>query len=191
MLEHRAPLDQCSQAVDTGPIDRPDLHVAPVADRGLLLLQGDPRDALFCDVIFRQIDIRVPGPRATSTRGDYALLWVTPREWLLELPADEAAASHEALASRLAPVLAAVSDVSDAYASFEVTGERAVEALMTGCSVDLHLHAFGAGSVACTTVADVPAIVWRPENLRLLRCLVDRSFAAHFWNWLADGPGRW
>jgi heterotetrameric sarcosine oxidase gamma subunit len=191
VLEHRAPLHRLSPALYAEATDQPDLRVMPIEDRGLLLLQGEPGDVLLHDAILRQIGVRVPGPQATSIRGDYALLWMTPKEWLLELPAAETLAVQLALITRLVPALAAVTDVSDSLALFDVSGDRAVEVLMTGCSINLRSDAFTAGHVARTAVADVPAIIWKANNSFQFRCLVERSYAEHFWNWLAKRPARW
>jgi len=193
MLEHRAPLDQLSRARNTETLHDADggLRVTPVTDRGLLLLQGSPEDAVLRDAIGRQIGARVPGPQTTDIRGEYALLWMTPKEWLLELPAAETSAVQGALVARLAPSLAAITDISDALACFEIGGDPAMDVLMAGCSLDLRPHAFAAGRVARTAIADVHAIIWKPGIAHLFRCWVDRSCAQHFWNWLADSPARW
>ena len=193
MLEHRAPLDQLSRARNTETLHDADagLRVTPVTDRGLLLLQGAPEDAVLRDAIGRQIGARVPGPQTTDIRGEYALLWMTPKEWLLELPAAETSAVQGALVARLAPSLAAITDISDALACFDIGGDPAMDVLMTGCSLDLRPHAFAAGRVARTAITDVHAIIWKPGIAHPFRCWVDRSFAEHFWNWLADSPARW
>ena len=191
MLDHRAPLDQLSRERNTEALDDAWLRVRPVTDRGLLLLQGSPQDAVLHDAVSRQIGARVPGPQTTNSRGEYALLWMTPKEWLLELPAAATSAVQGSLVTRLAPSLAVVTDITDALACFDVGGDRATDVLMTGCSLDLRPHAFAAGRVARTAVADVPAIIWKAGPSDIFRCWVDRSFAEHFWSWLADSPSRW
>lgn len=185
MLEHLTPLEQVALMRDAESIKLTGLSVEPVEHRGFLLLQGDP-DGLLNDVLLQEAGVRVPGPAETSVHGDYALLWLTPREWLLQLPAARASAVQRSLAARLVSTLAAVTDMSDAFACFDVSGEHAVDVLMTGCSLDL--TAFAAGQAARTTVADVPAVIWRPKDLPLFSCLIDRSFAGHFWNWFAQSP---
>ena len=191
MLDHRAPLDQLSGARSAEALDDAGLRVRPVTDRGLLLLQGSPEDAVLDDAVSRQIGARVPGPQTTSIRGEYALLWMTPKEWLLELPAAATSAVQGALVTRLALSLAAVTDITDALACFDIDGDRAMDVLMSGCSLDLRPHAFAAGRVARTAVADVPAIILKAGTSDPFRCWVDRSFAEHFWSWLAHSPSRW
>jgi heterotetrameric sarcosine oxidase gamma subunit len=191
MLDHRAPLEQCSRVHDQDAIDRPDLRVVPVRGRGLLLLQGEPGEGPLQDALLGQVDLQLPAPQTARTQGAYALLWMAPKEWLLELPADDTFTLQAALASQLVPALAAVTNISDSLASFDVSGERAAEVLMTSCGIDLRPQAFAASRVVRTVMADMPAIIWKAANLHPFRCLVDRSFAAHFWNWLARSPGAW
>jgi sarcosine oxidase, subunit gamma len=179
----------------------------PVVDRGFLLLQGDPLNALFRDAILQQFGVQLPTSLVASHQDDHALLWMTPKEWLVELPAADALVVQASLAAWLGQTLAAVTDVSDSFAVFDLDGEHAAGILMTGCSVDLRPHAFAGGKVIRTIVADMQAIIWKPEISRLFRpekspvfkpaqsqpfrCLVDRSFADHFCNWVAESRAGW
>jgi sarcosine oxidase subunit gamma len=185
MLEHRAPLDQLSGERAGAAIQGPGLSVAAVADRGLLLIQGDLQDARLADAIREQTQIAVPAPQAAVVRSQYTLLWMAPGQCLLELPAAQASTAQAALIGRIGAALAAVTDVSDAFAGFDVSGDRAPEALMTGCTLDLRPHAFAPGRAARTALADVSVVIWKPDSNRF-RCLVERGFAGHFAEWLAQ-----
>lgn len=185
MLEHHTPFDAVQESLRHGgiAIERADLRVTPIRDRGLLLLQTASMAALQ-EVLRRAFDLILPQAQNASVRGDYALLQLTPAEWLLELPADETDSVQIALSQRLGSPLAVVTDLSDALASFEVSGAGAPEILMTGCSLDLTPRAFPCGRVARTALADVPAILWKPGNPDRVRCLIDRGFTKHFLIWL-------
>jgi heterotetrameric sarcosine oxidase gamma subunit len=188
MLEHLAPLAQLSRAEGPSTIEAPGLRVVAVDNRGFVLLQGDPEDPLLHRAMREQIGVELPGPQVASVGGDCALLWMAPRQWLLDLPVARAPTVQAALVTRLGPAAAAVTDISDALACFDVSGDSAADALMTGCTLDLHSHAFAAGRVARTGFAGVPLIICRPDNPNQFRCLVDRSFAAHVWSWFAQVP---
>jgi sarcosine oxidase subunit gamma len=190
MLERRTPLDQVAGARDARIIDAPGLRVVPAADRGLVLLQADPGEPLLVRTAREQVGIGVPAAQAAAVDGEFALLWLAPKEFLLELPAARTPAMLAALVSRLAPLLAAVTDVSDAFAGFDVSGGAAPDVLMTGCTLNLQPDAFAPGRVARTALAGVPAILWKSADPSRFRCLVDRSYAAHLWNWLAQAPAR-
>jgi sarcosine oxidase subunit gamma len=189
MLEYRTPLTQVSRASDLSTIDAPGLRVVAVEARGFVLLQGNPEDSLLQKALREQIGVEPPGPQLASIGTEYALLWMAPGQWLLESPAARASTVYAALVARGGVALAAVTDLSDAFACFEVCGDAAADVLMTGCTLDLRPDSFKVGRVARTAVADVPVVLWKPgDDPRQFRCLVDRSFAEHFWSWLAQAP---
>ncbi|MFZ0552880.1 MAG: sarcosine oxidase subunit gamma family protein [Steroidobacteraceae bacterium] len=185
MLEHHLPFDSVREGLGQSglAIEHVDLRVTPVRDRGLLLLQAASVHALQ-DALDETIDLTLPKVQNTSVRGDYALLWLAPAEWLLELQVNETGAVESELSRRLSSSLAVVTDISDALVSFELSGAGVPEILMTGCSLDLRSPAFPPGRVARTALADVPAILWNPGKPDRLRCLIDRGFASHFLLWL-------
>lgn len=184
MLEYRQPFDSpCPDG--TGPLlDEPGLEVT-LNNPGLLLLQSTSESTLQ-DALMTEIGLPLPAPQEVVVRGEYALLWLTPAEWLFSHPANETESLQIALSGRLAPSLAVVTSMSGAYACYEISGTRAAEVLMSGCSLNLHAHSFPANRVACTALADIPAIIWSLGEPRRLRCFVDRSFVAHLRDWLAD-----
>ena len=185
MLEHQAPFDPPASGPATGglPIDRPNLRVSSLRGRGLLLLQSASLSVLQ-DTVGQVLGLTLPAAQEVSISGGRALLWLTPAEWLLELAAEAVDPIGLVLTERLGSSLAAVTDVSDAFASLEIGGTGAGELLMTGCSIDLTPHAFPSGRVVRTAIADVTAILWNFGTPGRFRCLVDRSFAAHLLSWL-------
>jgi heterotetrameric sarcosine oxidase gamma subunit len=92
-----------------------------------------------------------------------------------ELPTRETESLQRALTQRLTTSLAVVTDISDAL----ISGACAAEVLMSGCSLDLHSHAFTVGRIARTSFADIPTIIRKTEEPYDFRCLIDRSFAGH------------
>lgn len=185
MLERHTPFDAVREGLRHGDIaiERADLRVTPIRDRGLFLLQTASIPALR-EALRQALDLILPQAQNASMRGDYALLPLTPAEWLLELPADKTESVQIDLSQRVGSSLAVVTDLSEALASLEVSGAGAREILMTGCSLDLTPRAFSCGRVACTALADVPAILWNPGNPDRVRCLIDRGFIRHFLIWL-------
>ena len=143
MLEHHLPFDSVREGLGQSglAIEHVDLRVTPVRDRGLLLLQAASVHALQ-DALDETIDLTLPKVQNTSVRGDYALLWLAPAEWLLELQVNETGAVESELSRRLSSSLAVVTDISDALVSFELSGAGVPEILMTGCSLDLRSPAF-------------------------------------------------
>jgi sarcosine oxidase, subunit gamma len=177
-------------------IDGSHFRAHPVIERGLLLIQGRTEDPVLSGVLHRQLGIEPPAPLTVNVRDSAAILSLGPREWLLELPASAASFACTSLTIGFAragdrgaaSALYAVTDMSDAFAGFDLSGPRAVDVLMSGCSIDPMPHALPVGSVVRTVLADVPVILW---NASCFRCWVDRSFAAHLWSWIAESPARW
>ncbi|MGH8229958.1 MAG: sarcosine oxidase subunit gamma [Steroidobacteraceae bacterium] len=185
MLEHQQPFESVRESLGGNLVDEPGLRSTPW-NTGLLLLQS-ARPSSLEDALTSEIGLELPTPQQSSARGDHALLWLTPAEWLLAIPSTRTDSLQSALTRRLATSLATVIDVSDAFASCEVTGARAAETLMSGCSLDLRALAFPSGRVARTALASIPAILWNPGGEpHRLRCLIDRSFAGHLREWLVD-----
>lgn len=153
------------------------------AETGLLLLQSASQSALQ-DALTSEFALRLPAAGETCSRGDYALLWLTPAEWLLECPVKDTDALHSTLTRRLAGSLAAVTDMSDAFACFDLSGARASEVLASGCSLDLRADMFPTGRVARTPLAGTAAIIRKTGKPHDFRCLIDRSFAHHIRDWL-------
>jgi heterotetrameric sarcosine oxidase gamma subunit len=185
MLEHRTPLDSIRERqAQHGPtIERRDFHVAPANEKGLLMLQSASVSSLQ-KALSQVLDLTLPAAQQVNVLGNYALLWLGPAEWLIEVPRDETDAVEGAPTQCMAPSLTVITDFSDALVSFEVSGSGAPETLMTGCSLDMRSHAFPARRVVRTALAGVPAILWNPGNPDRFRCLLDRGFAGHFLIWL-------
>ena len=184
MLEHQAPSELLHHTFSG--LDAPGICIRPsLLAKRYLLLQSKARSNLQ-DVLTSEIGLELPLPQEVRALGDHALLWLTPAEWLLETPAKDAQSLQLAITGALVGSLAAVNDISDAFVCCEVSGDCAPQVLMSGCSLDLNTHAFPAGRVARTALADIPVIIWKPAPSECFRCLVDRSFACHFGDWLAD-----
>lgn len=184
MREHQEPFDSLREDLSSRLPNWAGLRVT-ISTAGLLLLQSRSEAALQ-DALTGEIGLTIPAPGEACVRGDYALLWLTPAEWLLELPVREIDSLQSALTRRLSTSFTVLTDMSDAFACLEVNGTSAAEVLMSGCSLDLHPHAFRAGRVACTEFADIPIIIRKTEEPHGFRCLIDRSFAGHMRNWLMD-----
>lgn len=189
MLEHQQPFDPLPQDRDTTFVAMPDIQMTWLSGLGFLLLQS-PSESALQDALMSHTGLPLPAPQTASAREDYALLWLTPTEWLLACPASETESLQAALTRQLANSVAAVNDMSDAFAACEVSGTHTANVLMSGCTLDLHADAFPAGRCSRTGFADIPAILWNPgREPRGVRCIVDRSHARHLRDWLADAAG--
>ncbi len=132
---------------------------------------------------------RSEGSEGCGTDAGAAALGIGPRRWLFVRP-DRADAFVPSVA-RAFEGIAAVSDQSDAYVVFEVTGEHARSVLAKGVPVDLHPRSFTTGDVAVTTVAHTNAILWRMGTDAAPHfCLATpRSYAESLRLFLKDSSG--
>lgn len=189
MLEYQQPFDSLPQGRDTTFVAMPNIQMTWLSGWGFLLLQS-PSESALQDALMSRTELQLPAPQTASARGELALLWLAPAEWLLACPASEIESLQVALTRQLANSLAAVTDMSDAFAACEVSGMHAADVLMSGCTLDLHADVFPAGRCSRTGLTDIPAILWNPgREPRGVRCIVDRSHARHLRDWLADAAG--
>jgi sarcosine oxidase subunit gamma len=103
------------------------------------------------------LGVALPDPGRAVTSDGVAALWIAPATALIVGPPVRLHAARAAIA----PAIAAVVDQSGGYAVLRLAGPHAAAALAKGCRVDLDARAFGAGCVARTIVAQIPAIVHR------------------------------
>jgi sarcosine oxidase subunit gamma len=188
VLEHRGIFDGHPDERRLRAIDGVGIRVTVLGGRGLLLLQGDPVEAAVRKALQDGERPSLPGPGEVSFGARSSLVWLAPKEWLLELPRAELESVYAEMTDHIKTAHAAVTDVSEAYVCFELSGNRAVSVLATGCSLDLHRNTFGVARAARTLLADVPVILFRCREFAVFRCLVDRTYAEHLWSWLETSP---
>jgi len=121
-------------------------------------------------------------PNKSVAAGARVAMWLGPDQWLILLPAADAAA----LARELAGHAASVVDVSDLRAVFELAGPRARDVLRKGCAIDLHPRVFGPGDCALTALARVRVALCQVDERPGYRILIERSYAVYLWDWLID-----
>ena len=95
------------------------------------------------------------------------------------------AVRHSPLES-LGDAVGSVVDVSANRTTIEVRGSAARELLAAGCSVDLHLRAFGPGRCAQTALARAAVILHQTSDEPCYLILVRPSFATYLARWLQD-----
>ena len=117
----------------------------------------------------------VDGPKRVTT-SDIVALGIGPGRWFF---VTDIASKVVALT-----VLASISDHTDGYALFGISGPKARNTLAKGIPLDLHPAGFSENSVAVTVVSHIGAIVWKSTGDEYV-VAVFRSYARSFWDWLA------
>jgi len=118
-------------------------------------------------------------------------LWLGPNEWLI-VSNDEI--SKETNTYELEQILfdgiskhnlGAVTNVTDHYTVFSLSGSNVFEVLSKGSPFDFESNDFGDNKVVQTLLNNVDIILYK-ENKNNVDLYVRRSFAKYLWNWLKD-----
>ena len=113
------------------------------------------------------------------TAGHRAALWLGPDEWLL-IDIDSTA-----LAAALAGLPHSLVDVSHRQSGLTVSGPHAMDALATGCPLDLDPAAFPVGMCTRTVFGKAAITLWR-TGAETFRVEAWRSFLPYVWGYLTE-----
>ncbi|BAI74489.1 sarcosine oxidase, gamma subunit (plasmid) [Azospirillum sp. B510] len=168
----------------TGPAG---VTVAPAAPSALAtLVAGRHRADALADALDRRFGVRPPLRPGHATGAGIGFIGVGPGRWLV-LGDGADGAAFEAMLREAAAGLGAVSDQSDAFLLFDLSGPQVRRALAKGVAVDLHPGVFRIGDAATTPVGHIGASFWRIDDIGdapVYRFAVARSYAASFIDWL-------
>ena len=81
--------------------------------------------------------------------------------------------------------LGAVTNVSDQYTIFNLTGSNIIEILSKGCPFDFNSVSFGNNKVVQTILNHIDVTIHK-KNESNVDLYVRRSFSKHLWDWLKD-----
>ena len=108
--------------------------IQQIAPRGMITIKGDLADGPFAEAIKAATGHAIPDQRRIVT-GDTQLAWMAPDELLLITEHAAAPAIVADLETKLAGQHALVAEVSDARATFRISGPGAREVLAKGAPV--------------------------------------------------------
>lgn len=169
------PVTALKNATASGPVT-----VAETGPHGMLTLRGKLEDKAIAAAIKKATGVAAPDVRRMSASADTSVLWFSPDEALVICPRADLNAKQEALRTALGSVHALVADMSDARATFRISGEDAHlrEVLARLCPVDM--STFEVGEVRRTRLAQIAAALWMPEpgviNLVCFRSVAQYAF---------------
>ena len=161
----------------------------PVAKNNL---RGDIENREFGSKIGKVLGIILPKEScSTSTKEKITCMWLGPNEWLL---VSNDVVSKESNEYELEKILfdgisktnlGAVTNVSDHYTIFNLTGSNIFEILSKGCPFDFNSDAFGNNKVIQTILNHVDVTIHR-KSKDDVDLYVIRSFSKHLWSWIKD-----
>jgi sarcosine oxidase subunit gamma len=158
--------------------------VAELPPQGMISVRGDLSEEGegVAQALADATGAALPGVRGITHSGDRALAWMSPDEAMVFCPYDDAEELAQALREALAGAHALVANVSDARATFELTGAQVREVIAKLAPVDM--ERFAPGEIRRTRLAQIPAAFWMPEEGRL-RLICFRSVARYAFDLLA------
>ncbi|APH58362.1 Sarcosine oxidase gamma subunit [Granulibacter bethesdensis] len=125
----------------------------------------------------------LPPALRAAVQGQRAALWMGPEETLIL--STEINDLAPALEAALQDVPHALVDVSHRQTGLLIEGERAVDALNTGCPLDLSEAAFPVGMCTRTLYHKAEIVLWRLSSTQF-HVEVWRSFAPYVWELLDE-----
>ena len=126
-------------------------------------------------------------PNTWVAAGDGRLVWLGPDEWLLMSTGTAPEALEAEVRQELRPAGGTAVDVSAQRVLVRISGPRARDVLVTGCSVDLHPRVFGRGRGAQTTLGRAGVVLLALGDAGDdYAVLVRSSFAGYLATWLLD-----
>lgn len=132
--------------------------------QGMITLRGDLANAKVKKAAKDVAGVDMPGQGQANTKGDQGIAWMSPDELLVLCAYDTVTASLEEMRKALGKTHSLAVDVSDARASFRVSGSGARETMAKLAPVDLRTTQFTPGMFRRTRMAQVPAAFWMPED---------------------------
>ena len=176
MPEHRlkalTPLAQARPVIRTvGGItitENPDIALASLAQR-----RGREADATTRAEALLGLALPVPGHAVQA--GDWGAIWTGPGQWFIEAPF----ATHEDIAARVKEAVGdagSVTEQTDAWARFDVTGRNATEMFERLSAIDI--HKMQAGQATRSLIEHLGCYVICHEAGARYSVLVMRSAAA-------------
>ena len=162
---------------------------APVAK---INLRGSLENKEFTSKIGKILGMILPKETCgTSIKEKITSFWLGPDEWLLvsndEIPKETNTYELEqVLFDNISKTnLGAITNVTDHFTIFSLSGSNIFEVLSKGCPFDFSSDDFGANKVVQTILNNVDVTIHcRSEND--VDLYVRRSFAGYLWNWLKD-----
>jgi len=177
---HASPL---SHVEESTPASVSSIVVTLVEKLAHLVIRGEP--AILATPVHDVLAISLPTqPLQAESRDDLCIRWISPDEWLLTLPEQDALTTETRL-REACPTFCALVNVSGGQTLFTVSGPSVEQVLMKSIPYDIHPSVFPVGKTVTVPFAQAQCVLRRVSTNRF-ELIVRRSFADYVWRWLAD-----
>jgi sarcosine oxidase subunit gamma len=155
-------------------------------------LRGNLKNIEFTRIAEKILEISLPKEAGnTSVKEKITLLWLGPNEWLLVSNVEIAKETNiyeleQVLFDGISKKnLGAVTNVTDYFTIFSLSGSNILEILSKGSPYDFDSENFSDNKVVQTILNHVDVTIHR-KSKNDIDLYVRRSFADYLWNWLKD-----
>ena len=159
---------------------------------GKINLRGNLENKDFASTAGKILGMILPKePCSISTKEKITCMWLGPNEWLLVSNDTVTKNSNDYELEKVLfndiskKNLGAVTNVSDQYTIFNLTGSNIFEILSKGCPFDFNSDSFGDNKVVQTLLNHVDVTIHRKTKSDI-DLYVRRSFSNHLWSWIKD-----
>ena len=143
------------------------------------------KEDLFFEKISNKLNITLPtSPNTTTNNDKITALWLSQKEWLIVVNPSIDTEEVKSLQNEIRDTHALAMDVSDRWTTISVSGNKAIDVLSKGASIDLDNTVFGVGACAQTTLWTVNVIMYRIDEKPTFDLFVDSTLAIFLWQWL-------
>ena len=171
---------------DKTPMQGSRIRIEELPLMGHFNLRVNPADADAMAKASQAVGVDLPTQVLSSVQHNGVRVnWVSPDEWYVLMPREQAAGFEQAFRQALAGKHYSIVDVSGGQTAVMLTGAGARQTLMKGAAVDLHDDAMPINKVVGTAIAKSSGMIVRTDEQAYL-LLIRRSFANYLWDWLSD-----
>ena len=159
---------------------------------GKINLRGNLDNKEFVSIVEKILGMILPkDPCNTSSKEKISSLWLGPDEWLIvsndEMPVETNTYELEhVLFNNISKTnLGSVTNVTDQFTIFTLTGSNIFKILSKSCPFDFDSDKFGDNKVVQTILNHIDVTIHKINETNV-DLYVRRSFADHLWKWLKD-----
>ena len=174
------PVTALGNVVADGPV-----RVAETGPHGMLTLRGKLDDPAIAGAVKAATGLDMPAQRGVASADGRSVLWMGPDEAMILVSRADLASVQEALVTALGSAHSLVADVSDARATFEVTGDDAALREVVARLAPVDMDVFPVGEVRRTRLTQIAAAIWMPEA-GALQLVCFRSVAQYAFDLLKE-----
>jgi sarcosine oxidase subunit gamma len=166
------------------------VRVADAGLRGMITLRADLSDATVAQAVKAAVGLALPKPRQVKDGKKGGIAWMSPDELMLFVDYADADEVVTKLAAALDGVHHLAVNVSDARATFTLTGADVRQVIAKGAPADLSPAGLPVGEIRRTRIGQIAAAFWLSDD-DSMTVICFRSVGMHVFQWLktAAAPG--